>query len=359
MLPELIAWAKEFLGPLYLPLYHLFHVLFPFTAPDNLHWFFLASGLAIALYFYLGKENSAGPKSVSGFARYVAPKSIYLHESAIDDYKFYVVNQLFLLKFGAWVAGLWGMFSIAGHVRMALSYLLGAVPPAAPGALALGLYSLVLFCATDYGKWLAHFLEHKVPLLWEFHKVHHSAEVLTPVTNYRLHPVDYVVEQSIRAVISGIVVGVFSYRFHASGLVEYTVFNMGIFSALSWLTNYLRHSHIPVSFGRLDYVFSSPVLHQLHHSSEPRHHDKNFALVFSFWDYFAGTLYAPKGLETYRLGLYGEQPRPYRGVVSLYFAPFRSALAMLARRMRGRNAGRSAYPAKERHGEADLNSSNV
>src|SRR5665213_3606005 len=52
------------------------------------------------------------------------------------------------------------------------------------------LYTLVFFIAYDFGRFVAHSVQHDVPVLWEFHKVHHSAEVLTPITAFRAHPVD-------------------------------------------------------------------------------------------------------------------------------------------------------------------------
>ena len=50
--------------------------------------------------------------------------------------------------------------------------------------------TLVLFAAYEFGYWLDHYFSHNIPFLWEFHKVHHTAEVLTPITNFRVHPVD-------------------------------------------------------------------------------------------------------------------------------------------------------------------------
>ena len=51
-------------------------------------------------------------------------------------------------------------------------------------------YTLAVVLAIDLAVWLTHYLQHKVVVLWQFHQVHHSAEVLTPMTVYRMHPVD-------------------------------------------------------------------------------------------------------------------------------------------------------------------------
>ncbi|MEO8407272.1 MAG: sterol desaturase family protein [Oxalobacteraceae bacterium] len=295
----------------------------------------MLSATLIALFFYLRGEASTGKKSLKGFKQYLLPKSIYGHASAIDDYKFYVVNSFFLLKFGSWVATLLSLLAVADIVRFGMIHVIGEPVISLATTFDLVLFSVFLLMALDTGRWVAHCLQHTVPVLWEFHKVHHSAEVLTPVTTGRVHPVDSLVDQFFIALTTGIVVGVFSYWF-PSGLVEYTIFNMSALLAVYWLTNLLRHSHIPLSYGWFDYVFSSPVLHQVHHSSEKQHHDKNYGLIFSFWDYFAGTLYVPKVGETYRFGLYGDDPRPFHGLLSLYFAPFRNASRLLLRKRRAK-----------------------
>ena len=43
-----------------------------------------------------------------------------------------------------------------------------------------GVITAMLFLSYELGYWFNHWLSHKVPVLWEFHKVHHSATVLTP-----------------------------------------------------------------------------------------------------------------------------------------------------------------------------------
>jgi len=49
--------------------------------------------------------------------------------------------------------------------------------------------TLVLFLAYEIGYWVDHYLKHRITFLWEFHKLHHTAEVLTPLTNFRNHPI--------------------------------------------------------------------------------------------------------------------------------------------------------------------------
>ena len=71
----------------------------------------------------------------------------------------------------------------------------------------------MLFLAYELGYWFNHWLSHKVPLLWEFHKVHHNAEVLTPLTNFRVHPVYTWVFTNILAFSAAVANGFGNYMF--------------------------------------------------------------------------------------------------------------------------------------------------
>ena len=73
------------------------------------------------------------------------------------------------------------------------------------------LLTIVLFLAYELGYWLHHYLCHRVPLFWEFHKVHHTANVLTPITAFRVHPVDTWLFVNVLALTVGAAGGIASY----------------------------------------------------------------------------------------------------------------------------------------------------
>src|SRR5438552_2428378 len=52
-----------------------------------------------------------------------------------------------------------------------------------------------------------------VPALWELHKVHHSANVLTPLTVFRIHPLDGLIFSNILAVSLSVTNGAANYLF--------------------------------------------------------------------------------------------------------------------------------------------------
>jgi sterol desaturase/sphingolipid hydroxylase (fatty acid hydroxylase superfamily) len=80
----------------------------------------------------------------------------------------------------------------------------------------------------------------------------------------------------------------------------------------------------------------SPAQHQIHHSSQPRHFDKNIGFIFAFWDWAAGTLYVPRHKEDFALGLHGGEHRAFNSVWKLYLLPFKNAAALLRRAKRSR-----------------------
>lgn len=164
-------------------------------------------------------------------------------------------------------------------------------------------YTIGLFLVADFAFYLAHYLQHRVPLLWEFHKLHHTATVLTPVTSYRTHPLSALFQKLF------IVIFVFAYviAIRATYPLKYTLVKVVGISFMIFLYNIFvlfRHSHLWISFGILNYIFLSPAMHVIHHSNAPKHLDKNIGLMFSIWDFLFKTAYVPQNKEELILGLY-------------------------------------------------------
>ena len=100
-----------------------------------------------------------------------------------------------------------------------------------------------------------------------------------------------------------------------------------------------QHSHLPVSFGRLNWLLASPVLHQIHHSAELHHRDRNFAVQLSVFDWMFGTLYVPQGREDYRLGLNDDElgaNNPHVRLRDFYLEPAGHAWRLVAGKLSAR-----------------------
>ena len=172
--------------------------------------------------------------------------------------------------------------------------------------------------------------------------MHHAAEVLTPVTDLRMHPVDTFLSALTQTSLLSAASAIFLYLY-SDPVAELTVVGANVLSFLLYLAGYhLKHSHVWVLYPRgIREHISSPALHLIHHSKDPKHFDKNFARFFTFWDRLAGTLYIPDEEEELEFGLGDKDQRELSTVWQLYVSPCRKALARLTR---PRAARRSAAP---------------
>ena len=85
--------------------------------------------------------------------------------------------------------------------------------PEAPGWLIATLFTFVLFLMDDSSKYLVHRAMHRWPVLWAFHRVHHTAETMTPLTVYRTHPVEAVIFSLRGVIVQALALSVFLYFF--------------------------------------------------------------------------------------------------------------------------------------------------
>ncbi len=186
-------------------------------------------------------------------------------------------------------------------------------------------YTLALVVMYDLVFYLVHLAMHKIPFLWEFHKIHHSATTLNPVTQYRLHPVELLINNCAYVFVSALLMGVFDY-FSTNQVGLYLFFNANIFTGifLIWGAN-LRHSHVKLGyFNFLERIFISPRQHQIHHSDNPKHYDKNIGAKFALWDWLFGTLVPSKKGEKLRFGLGTKERVNYDSFTKNLYMPFKN-----------------------------------
>ena len=288
--------------------------LFPIDPLRRIYCVYLGSAALIGVLVYLRARATADR---AGVLRYLFPTEIYRHRSSWVDYGFFYLNSILS---GMILAPLVGAPVVAGFVADALGGRAATLQPAGFRA-SVGL-TLATVLAMDFALYVGHYLQHRVPFLWEFHKIHHSAETLTPITAFRVHPVDDLLTLTLSASCVGVVQGLF-HAWFGTGIAEIHV--LGVNAILfGWyvLGFNLRHSHVWLSYPAwLSHILISPAQHQVHHSREPRHFDKNIGFIFAFWDAIGGTLYVPREREEFEYGLSGEEDS-YRSVGALYARPF-------------------------------------
>jgi sterol desaturase/sphingolipid hydroxylase (fatty acid hydroxylase superfamily) len=252
----------------------------------------LISALCIAVVFLLVRRRRDKKRITLRVLRRALFPRWLRRASFRADVGFLLLNVLATgLLFG------WAMVSsgfISHRVSDALTALFGVLPKTGLNELtSKSIVTVFLFLAYELGYWVDHYLSHRIPLLWDFHKVHHTAEVLSPLTNFRVHPVDSVVFANILGVFIGVTSGVSSYVQLGSG------FEVGgqnlILVAFFFVTVHLQHSHLWIATtGLLGRVVLSPAHHQIHHSDNPIHFNKNFGSCLSVWDWLFGTLHMPE-----------------------------------------------------------------
>ena len=312
---DLFTGLPSWLAPLAVPFGYLL------DAGQRFHWLYLLSALAGATAVYL--HSARRGRSLGGLVAFCFPRAVWRHRSARLDLLYFLVHRItwtaLALPLLAAVA-LWSANDLRWLLERALGSL--ALPPAWQAAGPV-VAALVLMVAIDMALFAAHWLMHRVPALWEFHKVHHAAPVLTPLTAYRFHPVEEALTGGLVALVSGSAYGLLTSLWPAQ-LEPARLLGTAAGTAVFYLVFYnLRHSHVWLPYPRwLSHLLVSPAMHQLHHSCEARHHGRNLGFAFALWDWLAGSLYVPRKRERFRLGLGGEESE-YDSLAALYLRPFR------------------------------------
>jgi sterol desaturase/sphingolipid hydroxylase (fatty acid hydroxylase superfamily) len=203
-----------------------------------------------------------------------------------------------------------------------------------------------MFVCGDLGEFTSHIIQHKVKPLWEFHKVHHAATFLTPLTTFRSHPVSNLIDSVMMGLFTAIPAGIAAAFWHFSPHDRLLLAGAVNLALAIGLLGTLQHTHFPVSFGWLERWVVSPLMHQAHHSNRPEHFDRNFGTRFSIWDRCLGTAVMPRKDEKIRFGLNTQEDLrgDYAGVFWCYAGPFITCAKMLAAKIRGWANGRAAWP---------------
>jgi len=139
---------------------------------------------------------------------------------------------------------------------------------------------IISFLVLDFfGGWLVHITEHKVPVLWRFHVIHHADNNVDVTTGLRHHPIESLVRGAF--FFMGIVV---------SGAPMYAVM---IFQTILIIATAFTHANISLPKWldtALGYVLVSPNMHKVHHHWKQPFTDSNYGAILSIWDRLLGTL---------------------------------------------------------------------
>jgi sterol desaturase/sphingolipid hydroxylase (fatty acid hydroxylase superfamily) len=285
---------------------------------DPFSLYSLIGALGCLLLYYALKRGRSAFSRVRAFARAAFPKRILLHPSSILDYKLFVATSL--LYAVSWSAAIASSEWVKSGVLSALTLIAPAAQAQDAGWPLIALVTISFVLVLEFNYWLAHWAMHRFEALWAFHKLHHSAEVMTPMTEWRQHPGELVLFPTVQSLGLGSFYALMVWLF-GPGVTMFTLFETNILLlALTCSILHLRHTHLQIAArGWLGCIIQSPLHHQVHHSVDPAHLGKNLGLCLSIWDWAFGTLYIPKANEKLTLGVEGVK---HEGVLAAYAEPF-------------------------------------
>jgi sterol desaturase/sphingolipid hydroxylase (fatty acid hydroxylase superfamily) len=138
---------------------------------------------------------------------------------------------------------------------------------------------LEILVLTDVCQYWIHRAFHRVPVLWRFHEIHHSAETMDWIAGARLHLVDVAVTRGLTYV------PIYVLGFDQAALVAYVVF-------VSVQATFI-HANVRFEFGWLKHILATPQFHHWHHGIEKEAIDVNFAATLPWLDRLFGTYHLP------------------------------------------------------------------
>ena len=281
----------------------------------RIHYLYLLSSLLLAYYVY-----RKGKHGIS-FIRYIGNRNAWYSRSARVDYGLFFFNNLLKVLLLAPYLG-FGLY-IAFYCNEYLCRIWGFPEEHISQTTTLILYFLTLTIVGDFFTYLVHWAMHSIPFFWRFHKVHHSATTLNPMTQYRIHPVELLINNIKNILVFGFVTGLFDYlSAHQIQKETFIGTNVFTFLFLFWGAN-LRHSHVPLSyFHRLEKFFISPRQHQIHHSNNPLHYNKNMGAKLALWDWLFGTLIRSKQVANLNFGLGRKEGKFHTSFWQNLYTPF-------------------------------------
>lgn len=307
-------------------------LLYLSTPERRIYLPFLLSSLILAAAVVAWRNRKLPAESRESLWNALFGREVWLHESSILDFKLIFAKSILraVLIAPLMIPKVW----VAALVAAILKLVLGDDLNLGLGEVgASAIFMVVAFLVEDWSRYLLHKWLHRVPFLWELHKVHHSAEVLTPVTLYRSHPLEGVLYSFRDVLFMGTAIGI-CYPFLGNNLNVFHILGVDVIGfAFSLVGANLRHSHVWVSYGeRLEKWFISPAQHQIHHSDNPIHFDRNFGAFLAIWDRIGGSLYVPRGKESLTFGLDEEEKNHDHRLWSAIWGPLRASWRRFWRR---------------------------
>ena len=277
---------------------------------------FVLCGIGCVVAFH-----QTGRTGFRDFIRYLLPRDLIRRRSCYQDVGFILLKRLMQ----PWLSLPFFLLTSAKCALVSYGVLVGIFGPRSQGAMSVSLFACLLIAAVliqDFLRFYTHYLLHRVGGLWDIHKVHHSSDFLTPLTNHRVHVIEEIIQQAATGLSVGPLLGLAAFLTSTS-ISTNTLMGFDAYILIDTLCfSILRHSHIGLSFGRLERYLMSPKQHHLHHSIDPRHWHRNFGFLLSCWDRLAGTICYSDPKENLNFGILTNDLIDYNSVLKLHVMPY-------------------------------------
>jgi len=168
------------------------------------------------------------------------------------------------------------------------------------------------FLWLDYSLYVWHWLNHRIPLLWRFHNVHHSDLDLSVTPALRFH---------FGEMLAGVI-----FRSAAVAIMGVTPLVVLAYESAfeAWVAFQHSNWRLPLRLERaMTWVFVTPRMHGIHHSILQRETNSNYSNLFSFWDRTHRTIRLNVRQQDIAIGVPGYRDAEEQTVRGLLTAPFR------------------------------------
>ena len=168
----------------------------------------------------------------------------------------------------------------------------------------------------DAWMYIWHRANHRLPILWRFHKVHHSDSEMDVTTSVRFHTGEILISALLRL---GVVL-----------VLGLSLWQVLLYDLLLIPFVFFHHSNVrfPEKWDSwLRMIFTSPSMHRIHHSPERISADSNYGSIFSFWDRLAHSFRIRKSNESVQYGLAGIELKESLQFTTLALMPLRTGIS--------------------------------
>jgi sterol desaturase/sphingolipid hydroxylase (fatty acid hydroxylase superfamily) len=158
---------------------------------------------------------------------------------------------------------------------------------------------LLAFILADFKHWNIHRLLHRIPLFWEFHKVHHSVKEMGFAAHLRFHWMETILYKTAQYI--------------PLAMIGFGIDDFFTIHIISIIIGHLNHANLGWSYGPLKYLINNPKMHIWHHAKTlPDSHKQgvNFGISLSVWDYLFKTAHIPDNGRDIEIGFDGDSNFP-------------------------------------------------